>query len=89
MKRILFLDDCNMFEARDPLAYLVEVSEYTSTSVFRVLEESQIGVYRIGGKWEEIMKDGGIEHKLISKGRKSKYKKSDYDEDYILISGNY
>ncbi len=87
--KILFLDDCNMFEGHNPLAFLVEVPDYVNGSILRILEESQRGVWHGGGRWEEIMKDGEIEHTLISSGRKSDYLESDYDKEYRLISGNY
>ena len=87
--KILFLDDCNMFEGHDPLAFLVEIPSEINSSILHSLEESQIGVMRIGGSWREIMKDGKIEHTLISSGRKSDYSNKDYDEEYKLISGNY
>jgi hypothetical protein len=86
--RVLFIDDCNMFEAKNPHACLVDVFN-TSELIMKSLEKSQIGVYRRGGRWEEIMKDGKIEFNLISSGRKSNYKAEDYDLEYELISGNY
>lgn len=87
--KILFLDDCNMFEGYNPLAYLVEIPNEINSSILHILEKSQIGVRRRGGKWIEIMEDGKIEHTLISSGRKSDYSEKDYDEEYGLISGNY
>lgn len=89
MKKILFLDDCNMFEAKNPLAFLVEVPNEISVSTLHILEKSQIGVYHRGGEWKEIMEDGRIDYKLISEGRKSDYTENDYNEEYKLISGNY
>ena len=89
MMKILFLDDCNMFEGHNPLAYLVEIPDTINISILHILEESQVGVGRRGGKWKEIMEDGKIEHKLISSGRKLDYSEKDYDEEYRLISGNY
>lgn len=89
MRRILFLDDCNMFEARNPIADLVEIQDETSTSTLRVLEDSQRGVYRRGGKWREIMEDGKIKHAVVSSGRESDYSEGDYDEKYRVVSGNY
>jgi hypothetical protein len=89
MRKILFLDDCNMFEGHNPKAYLVEIPKEVDTSLLNKLENSQIGVLRRGGNWNEIMKDGKIEHRLISSGRKSDYTEKDYDEEYKVISGNY
>ena len=89
MKKILFLDDCNMFEAKHPLAFLVEIPNEISTSTLQILEKSQRGVYHRGGKWTEIMEDGKIDYKLISQGKKSDYTENDYDEEYKVISGNY
>ncbi len=87
--KILFLDDCNMFEGHNPLAYLVEIPNEINSSILHILENSQRGVRHRGGKWREIMEDGKIEHTLISSGRKSDYSEKDYDEEYRLISGNY
>lgn len=87
--KILFLNDCNGYEVLDPLASLVEIPDAINISILHILEKSQIGVGHIGGKWKEIMKDGKIEHTLISSGRKSDYSEKDYDEEYFLISGNY
>lgn len=89
MKKVLFLDDCNLFEGKDPRAYLVEIPTHINKEILHALEQLQPGAYRIGGNWERIMKDGKIEYNLISQGRKSNYKISDYDEEYRVISGNY
>ena len=86
--RVLFLNDCNMFEGQNPLADLVDVFD-TSELIMKTLEKSQIGVYRRGGVWREIMTDGNIKYNHISAGRKSDYTKDDYDLEYELISGNY
>jgi len=89
MKKILFLDDCNKFEGHNPRAYLVEIPQEINCSILYALEKTQIGVGRRGGNWREIMKDGKIEHTLISSGIKSDYTTKDYDEEYKVISGNY
>jgi hypothetical protein len=89
MKKILFLDDCNMFEGHNPRAYLVEIPREINSLTLHALEKTQTGVSRFGGKWREIMVDGKIEHTLISSGRRSDYSEKDYDEEYRLISGNY
>ncbi len=89
MKKILFLDDCNMFEGHDPRAYLVEISQEIKSSILHALEKLQIGALRLGGNWVKIMEDGEIEYKLLSSGKKSDYTENDYDEEYKLISGNY
>ena len=86
--RVLFLDDCNMFEGANPIADLVDVFD-TNELIMKALEKSQLGVGRHGGKWREIMSDGNIKFNHLSKGRKSDYKKDDYDLEYRLISGNY
>ena len=87
--KILFLDDCNMFEGQNPLAYLVEMPNEIDSSILYILEKSQRGVYHRGGKWREIMEDGKIKHTLISSGRRSDYYEKDYDKEYRLISGTY
>ena len=89
MKKILFLDDCNMFEGRNPRTYLVEIPQEINNSILHILENSQRGVGHRGGKWQEIMTDGKIEYKLLSSGKRSDYTEKDYDEEYRLISGNY
>lgn len=86
--RVLFLDDCNMFESSNPLAYLVDVFN-TSILIMKTLEKAQAGVGRRGGKWIEIMQDGNIQYNLIASGKKSDFGKEDYDLEYRLISGNY
>lgn len=86
--RILFIDDCNMFEGANPIADLVDVFD-TSELIMRKLEETQVGVRRRGGKWREIMSDGNIQFNHLSRGRKSDYKDDEYDLEYRVISGNY
>lgn len=86
--RILFLNDCNCFEASDPIADLVDVFD-TSELIMKDLEKHQRGVGHRGGKWKEIMEDGNIKYNHLSNGRKSDYSKDDFDIEYKLISGNY
>jgi hypothetical protein len=86
--RVLFTDDCNMFEGANPIADLVDVFN-TSEMIMKKLEETQVGVRRRGGKWREIMSDGNIKFSHLSKGRKSDYKEDEYDLEYRVISGNY
>jgi len=85
--RILFTDDYNMFEAANPIADLVDVFD-TSELIMRKLEETQVGIRRMGGKWRDIMSDGNIKFNHLSKGRKNDYKKDEYDLEYRVISGN-
>lgn len=89
MKRILFIDTCNSFEAQDPIAFLVEIPSHITQAQLYALEIKQPGAYRIGGKWKDIMIDGSIEHTFISQGRKSDYTPDRYDEEYQVITGNY
>jgi hypothetical protein len=89
MKRILFTDTCNLFEAHDPIAYLVEIPSHITKVQLYALEIKQPGAYRIGGKWGDIMRDGSIKFTLISQGRKSNYTPDTYDEEYQVITGNY
>lgn len=77
-----------MFEARNPIADLIEV-ENISEGDMKNLEQAQLGVYRAGGKWQEIMKDGNIKYEVLKTGRRSDFKKNEYDIVYKLISGNY
>jgi hypothetical protein len=86
--RVLFLDDCNMFEGANPIANLVDVFD-TSELIMKKLEESQLGVRRRGGNWREIMSDGNVKFNLLSSGRKSDYKEDEFDLEYRVISGNY
>ena len=86
--RVLFTDDCNMFEGRNPIADLVDVFD-TSELIMKTLEKAQRGVRRMGGKWHEIMSDGNIKFNHLSNGRKSDYKEDEYDLEYRVISGNY
>ena len=87
--RVLFLDDCNGFEHKDPIADLVDIPTNTGEKILRSLERTQPGAGRIGGKWREIMLEGNIEHTVVGSGRKSDFTEDDYDLEYKLISGNY
>lgn len=86
--KVLFLDDCNMFEGHNPIATLVQVSN-TNEEQIKTIEKQQLGVYRMGGRWLDIMKTGNIPYEVLKKGRMSDFKKEDYDIEYRLISGNY
>lgn len=86
--KVLFLDDCNMFEGHNPIATLVKV-ENTNEQQMKSLEKSQNGVYRIGGSWMKIMRDGNISYDVLKIGRKSDFNVNDFDLEYKLISGNY
>lgn len=86
--RVLFTNDDNGFSFQNPTADLVDVFN-TSELIMKELEKTQVGVYRRGGSWREIIKDGNIEFNLISSGRKSDFSKEDYDLEYRVISGNY
>ena len=66
--RILFLDDCNGHEAKDPKAALVDVYN-TELRIMKALESSQVGAGCIGGSWEKIMEDGNIKHELVKTGK--------------------
>lgn len=89
MKKVLFLNDKNGYEAADPIAHLVEIDHRIPASTLRVWENNQPGAGRTGGNWERIMKDGDFKYNLLSQGKKSDYQEGDYDEIYKLISGNY
>ena len=88
-RRVLFLSDENGHEYSDPIANLVEIPKIINSSILHALELGQRGVYHLGGSWREMMEYGNIEYTVISSGRKSDYKNTDYDELYKLISGSY
>ena len=92
----MFLNDKNMFEGHNPIADVVEIqgevgglSKGLSSAFLKYLERDQPGAGRMGGSWERMMKDGELDFKLISSGRRSDFTESDYDWAYRLISGNY
>lgn len=91
MNKILFLKTNNYYEAGNPVAFLVKVPSHINVSVYtmRSLENKQPGVGRCDGDWRKIMEDSALPYDLISEGRLSDYKESDYDIKYDLISGNY
>ena len=87
MMRVLFVNDYLGYQSKDPFADLVDVFD-TSESIMKNLELKQFMVYRNGGCWQSIMKDGEIKHIHISEGRESQYDNNCYDLKYRLISGN-
>lgn len=89
MSKVLFLNDGNGFDAHNPSATLVDIPENISIYQLKKLESGQLGVRRRGGSWKEIMEDGKIEYTVLSSGKKSNFKETDYDIEYNLISGNY
>lgn len=89
VKRILFLDDCNGFEGHDPRAWLVEVEKSLSLEEIKEQEIKQIGCMRMGGNWHKAMETGFFPYTELKQGKKSNFKKEDYDEIYTVISGNY
>lgn len=88
-KKILFLDDCNMFEGHNPIATLVQIPSTITQKMLKALENQQPGVRRRGGNWKEIMENGDITYEVISTGRKADYSGGDFDDAYKVISGNY
>lgn len=84
--KIVFLSDCNGFEYKNPVAWLVDIKADVTIKDLKELESKQIGALRSGGDWVKIMKDGGFEYELLEEGRKSDFKKH---KTYTLISGNY
>lgn len=89
--KILFIDDCNMFEGKDPYATLVELKFPVAKKYLEELENKQLGVHRSGGQYKpiliELQKEGNS-NEVVSQGRLSDYKNHEYLE-YKLISGNY
>lgn len=87
--KILFLSDSNGHDYYNPYAVLIELPNNVTSQTLSDLEARQLGAYRRGGSWKEIMEDGKIVYNVISEGRKSDYKDTEYDNIYKLISGNY
>lgn len=88
-KKILFLDDCNMFEGANPRAWLVEVDVNLTVEQIHAQENTQIGAMRSGGNWKKAMETGNFLYTELKSGKKSDFIESDYDEIYKVISGNY
>ena len=88
-KLVLFIDDDNGFSGHNPTCNLVEIPAEVTKEIMQELELSQRGVGRRGGKWREIMQDGGFAYIEHSHGKFSDYQEGQYDEKYKVISGNY
>lgn len=97
--KILFINTCNGFEAKDPIVDLVEfkIDNITTPEAFcntlKKLENSQIGVGSRGGHLNDLLTDIrklGILYDIQVSGRKSfiDQRIDDYWE-YNLISGNH
>ena len=84
-QRILFLNTA--FDSTNPIAVLVEIPAMVSYQTLLTLEREQISKTRTTCKWIDLMKDGNIPHKEISRGRKSNYTPSDYDVLHYLNRG--
>ena len=89
MRRILFLNNHNGFEHKDPTADLIEVDDNINERILHALELLQPGVGRVGGSWKKIMEDGLLAWRFVNSGKQSDFKERDYDQIYKLISGNY
>lgn len=91
LKRVLFLDSCNHQEPiGNPLATLIVIPERVMLSDLKTIENNKLYIYgRTGGSWQDVMKDSGTEHLVLSSGQFSQYNKDEYDEMYTVISGNY
>ncbi len=87
-QKVLFINNMNGHELRNPIATLVEVFD-TSIEIMEILEKNQRGVWHFGASWKDIMEDGMIKHNIIKAGRLSEFDKSEYDTEYTLISGTY
>lgn len=88
--KVLFLNDHNLYEAKNPEATLLEIPDHWTPDLMRKLENTIPGVGRMGGSWRMVVDVCNIlPYTVISKGQKSDYKKEDYDIEYTVISGNY
>ena len=92
--KILFVNDCNRNEAKNPYADLIEViwehfPKEHLIHFMNVAENSQNGVEHSGGSWKRILRDIHLDYTIVSEGRLSDYSESDYDIKYKVISGNY
>ena len=90
---VLFVDDCNGNESKNPLVSLVNVKTELPTNFiehsFNVAELNQIGVGRMGGSWKKILQDLELEYEIISQGKLLDHKSCKRDITYKVISGNY
>jgi hypothetical protein len=91
--KILFLDDCNMHEGHNPLAMLVELSDYIECEELYNIESQQIGATRMGGNWKQLLidleKQRGITYTILKKGKRSDIEHPWKYWTYRMISGNY
>lgn len=90
--RVLFTNDWNGNELKDPNAILVYIQESPSNEFMKNLEYlGGFGAY--GGDYKAVLSNLaklGIYSVKISEGRKSHYKEGeDYDREYRVVSGNY
>lgn len=95
--KVLFLDECNGFGYKNPLATLVEINyngdrDELMKQMYK-FELTQLGANRTGGRYREILNDLfnklRINSEIISSGRRNDYESSQFDRKYTLISGNY
>lgn len=89
---VLFIDDLNMFQSKDPSADLVLVTNF-DFNMIKDLEKKQLGVYRIGGNYKKALEDSGLSFRLIARGKKSEFNGDilalSISCEYKVISGNY
>lgn len=92
---VLFLNDGNGFESKDPNGDLIEFEEDIDIKSIQKLEASQLGARHTGGRLSEILEDLDglkVKYKKLSHGRKSFYQSTKHYNEYTiynLISGNY
>lgn len=92
--KVLFIDDCNKNESKDPKVILVDVVtdlpvEFV-THLFNVLEEKQSSVEREGGDWRKMLIDSQLEFNIVFTGHHSEFKGwNNVNLIYNVVSGNY
>ncbi len=87
--KILFVDDCNMFEAHNPRGYLVETVKDVTLEQLEIWEKEQPGRLRTGGNFKQTLLTGDIAYNILISAKLSDFKKEDYDILFKVASGNY
>ncbi len=89
---VLFLDDCNGYYCSNPKAFLVAVFDFNAFKVHKA-EESQVGAYRRGGRWEKALEDCNMKYRILLEGNKSDFSDEKFEKfiqhEYKVIRGNY
>lgn len=85
--KILFTNDCNGFEYKDPDAILIHTERDLTK---KQISNAEVGNRFVGGKFDATLDVMGVKWKRITDWKKeSDFTKKDYDLKFELFSGNY